>query len=121
MVDSTSASSGEITSSRSASVLDGVTCNSGISCPLSGSRYWIRLWCDSSVSSSIRTPGVAQHLHHRPGPEAAVFVEGQVAAPPAVGGFGPDATGGLGLHHRAAQRLARSGEYLTRFAPFGGR
>ena len=56
MVDNTSASSGEITSSRSASVFDGVICSSGISSPVAGSRYWIRLWCDSSVSSSIRIP-----------------------------------------------------------------
>ena len=56
MVDSTSASSGEITSSRSVSVLDGVICSSGISSPVAGSRYWMRLWCDSSVSSSIRIP-----------------------------------------------------------------
>ncbi len=56
MVDSTSASSGEMTSSRSASVLDGTICSSGISSPVVGSRYWMRLWCDSSVSSSMRIP-----------------------------------------------------------------
>src|SRR5665647_94288 len=56
MVESTSASSGLMTSSRSVSVLDGAICSSGISSPVAGSVYWIRLWCDSSVSSSIRTP-----------------------------------------------------------------
>ncbi len=56
MVDNTSASSGEITSSLSASVFDGVICSSGISSPVVGSRYWMRLWCDSSVSSSMRMP-----------------------------------------------------------------
>ncbi len=54
IVDSTSASSGEITSNRSWSVLDGVICSSGISSPVSGRRYWMRLWCDSSLSSSMR-------------------------------------------------------------------
>ena len=43
MVDSTSASSGDTTRSRSSSVLDGVICSSGISSPVPGSRYWIRL------------------------------------------------------------------------------
>jgi hypothetical protein len=39
MVASTSANSGEITSSRSVSVLDGVICSSGMSSPVAGSRY----------------------------------------------------------------------------------
>ena len=53
---STSASSGEMTRSRSTSVLDGAMCSSGISSPVEGSRYWTRLWCESSVSSSRRMP-----------------------------------------------------------------
>ena len=62
---------------------------------------------------------VAQHLNHRPGPEAAVFLEGQVAAPP-VWMLCPDAAGGLGLHHRAAQRLAGGDEQVAGLAAFGG-
>lgn len=38
------------------SVLDRVICSSGMSSPVAGSRYWIRLWCESSVSSSILIP-----------------------------------------------------------------
>ena len=56
MADSTSASSGLMTRSRSVSVLDGAICSSGTSSPVVGRRYWTRLWCDSSVSSSIRMP-----------------------------------------------------------------
>ncbi len=56
IADSTSASSGDTTSSRSSSVLDGAMCSSGISSRLAGSRYWTRLWWDSSVSSSMRMP-----------------------------------------------------------------
>jgi hypothetical protein len=39
IADSMSASSGEITSSRSVSVFDGVICSNGISSPMAGSRY----------------------------------------------------------------------------------
>jgi hypothetical protein len=63
--------------------------------------------------------GVAQHLHHRPGPEPAVFFEGQIAASPGVRMLGPDAAGGLGLHHRAAQRLAGGGEQVAGLGAFG--
>ena len=56
IADSTSASSGLTTRSRSVSVLDGAICSSGMSSPVAGSRYWTRLWWDSSVSSSIRMP-----------------------------------------------------------------
>ena len=38
------------------SVLDGAICSSGISSPVAGSLYWMKLWWDSSVSSSIRMP-----------------------------------------------------------------
>ena len=71
IADSTSASSGLMTSSRSASVLEGVICSRGISSPVAGSRYWMRLWWDSSVSSSIRMPvcrrtsTIAQHQNPR--------------------------------------------------------
>ena len=41
---STSASSGLMTSSRSVSVLDGAICSSGISSPVAGSLYWMKLW-----------------------------------------------------------------------------
>jgi hypothetical protein len=41
---STSASSGETTRSRSASVLEGAICSSGTSSPVDGSRYCTRLW-----------------------------------------------------------------------------
>jgi hypothetical protein len=58
MVDSTSASSGLMTSSRSTSVLDGAICSSGTSSPVPGSRYCTRLWWVISSSSSIRTPVV---------------------------------------------------------------
>jgi len=40
---STSASSGPITRSRSVSVLDGAICSSGISSPVAGSWYWMKL------------------------------------------------------------------------------
>ena len=50
-------------------------------------------------------PGVPQHLHHRPGPEPAVFFEAEVPAPSGVGVLGPDTAGGLGLQHRPAQGL----------------
>ena len=56
IADSTSASSGETTSSRSASVLDGAICSSGTSSPVAGSRYCTRLWWVSSSSSSTLTP-----------------------------------------------------------------
>ena len=90
---STSASSGLMTSSRSSSVLDGAICSSGMSSPVPGSRYWTRLWWDSSVSSSTRMPVCAQHLHCRPGPERAVFLAGQVAAVAGGGVLGPDPGG----------------------------
>lgn len=64
--------------------------------------------------------GVAQHLDHRPGPEAAVLCEGEVATLPAVGVLGPDAAGGLALHDRAAQGLTCGGEQFTGRAAFGG-
>ncbi|MGH8920968.1 MAG: hypothetical protein ACRD0H_21990 [Actinomycetes bacterium] len=53
---STSARSGAMTSSLSVSVFDGAICSSGISSPVAGSRYWTKLWCDNSASSSIRMP-----------------------------------------------------------------
>ena len=53
---STSASSGLTTRSRSVSVLDGAICSSGTSSPVPGSRYWMRLWWESSSSSSARMP-----------------------------------------------------------------
>ena len=56
MVLSTSASSGLMTRSRSASVLDGAICSSGTSSPVPGSRYWTRLWWLSWTSSSARMP-----------------------------------------------------------------
>ena len=56
MADSTSASSGLTTRSRSESVLDGAICSSGTSSPVAGSRYWTRLWWVISSSSSMRTP-----------------------------------------------------------------
>ena len=43
MADSTSASSGLITNSRSVSDLDGAICSSGTSSPVVGSRYWMKL------------------------------------------------------------------------------
>src|SRR5258708_5821540 len=58
IADSTSASSGLTTSSRSVSVLDGTMCSSGMSSPVPGSRYWTRLWWVRSVSSSTRMPGI---------------------------------------------------------------
>ncbi len=45
-----------MTRSRSASVLDGAMASRGTSSPVAGRRYWTRLWCDSSVSSSTRMP-----------------------------------------------------------------
>src|SRR6266700_1226378 len=56
MADSTSASSRLTTRSRSVSVLDGAICSSGTSSPVVGRRYCTRLWWESSVSSSMRTP-----------------------------------------------------------------
>ncbi len=38
------------------SVFDGTICRSGMSSPVVGSRYWIKLWWESSVSSSTRMP-----------------------------------------------------------------
>ena len=54
--------------------------------------------------------GQAQHFHHGPGPERAVFFEGEV--PAFAGGrvFGPDPAGRGGLHHGPAQRLPAGGE-----------
>ena len=114
MADRTSASSGEITSSRSSSVLDGAICSSGISSPVAGSRYWIRLWWDSSVSSSIRMPVCRSTSIIAQAPEPAVFFEGEVAALAGGGVFGPDPAGRLGLHHRPAQRLPAGGEQPSR-------
>ena len=54
--DRTSASSGSMTRSLSWSVFDGATDSSGTSSPEDGSRYWTRLWCESSVSSSSLMP-----------------------------------------------------------------
>jgi hypothetical protein len=42
--------------SRSTSALVGAMCGSGTSSPGEGSRYWTRLWCESSVSSLMRIP-----------------------------------------------------------------
>ena len=56
IADRTAASSGPMTRSRSVSVLDGAMDSRGTSSPVAGSRYWTRLWCDSSVSSSMRMP-----------------------------------------------------------------
>ena len=120
IADSTSASSGEITSSRSVSVLDGVICSSGISSPVPGSRYWIRLWWDSSVSSSMRMPVWRSTSTIAQVQNAAVFVEGRGRGGAAgVGVFGPDPAGGLGLHHRPAQRRAGRGEQLAGLGALG--
>ena len=56
MADRASASSGPMTRRRSASFLDGAIDSRGTSSPAAGSRYWTRLWWESSVSSSRRTP-----------------------------------------------------------------
>ena len=61
-----------------------------------------------------------QHLDHCPGPEPAVFFEGEVAAPAGGGVFGPDAAGGLGFHLRPAQCLAAGGEQRARGGMPGG-
>ena len=45
-----------MTSSRSASVLDGMICSSGTSSPVPGSRYCTKLWWLSCTSSSTRMP-----------------------------------------------------------------
>src|SRR5215467_2255550 len=108
MVLSTSASSGLMTSSRSASVLDGAICSRGTSSPVAGSRYWTRLWWDSSVSSPGPDAGGAQDFDGRPGPERAVLFDGEVA--PFAGGqvFGPDDGGAAG--GGAGQGLPGGGE-----------
>ena len=64
--------------------------------------------------------GVAHHLYHRPGPEPAVFFEAEITAPTAVGVLGPDAPGGLGLHHRPSQANCGGGEQLPGAGGFGG-
>ena len=57
---------------------------------------------------------VPQDLDHGPGPEAAVFLEGQIVAPSVLGVLRPDPAGGRAAHHRAALRLPAGGEQLTR-------
>jgi len=120
MVDNTSASSGEITSSRSASVLEGVIYSSGISSQVAGSRYWMRQWCGQFGEFLDPDSGVTQHLYHRPGAEPAVFFEAEITAPTADWVLGPDAAGGLGLHHRASQCHPGGGEQLPGAGGFGG-
>ena len=109
-----------MTSSRSASVLDGAICSSGISSPVSGSRYWIRLWCDSSVSSSMRIPvwRSTSTIAQVQKPRCSSKVRSRRRPPsgcsaqtrPVVSVF----------MHRAAQRLARGGEQCAGLGAFGG-
>jgi hypothetical protein len=65
MAARTSARSGLMSRSLSASVLDGVTCRRGTSSRVPGRWYWTRLWWLISRSSSIRMPflGVFYLLH----------------------------------------------------------
>ena len=91
----TSASSGDMTRRRSWSVLLGAMCSRGMSWPVDGCRYWTRLWCDSSVSSSILAR-VAENLHGRPGPERFVFFQSQVPAFPGFRVLGPGAAAARG-------------------------
>jgi hypothetical protein len=90
MALSTSASSGLMTSSRSVSVLDGVIRSSGISSPAAGSRYWMRLWWDSSVSSSMRIPECRRTSTAAQAQNPRSSFEGEVAALPGAGLVSPD-------------------------------
>ena len=94
IADRTSASSGLMTRSRSASVLDGAICSSGTSSPVAGSRYWTRLWWDSSVSSSIRMPVWRRTSTAAQAQNARCFFEGQVPALAGPRVLGPDAGAG---------------------------
>src|SRR5256714_11672969 len=111
MADSTSASSGLTTRSRSESVLDGVIWSRGTSSPVLGRRYCTRLWCVISSSSSIRTPVVRRTLDRGPGPEREVFLHRQIAAPAGGGVVDPDPAGGV-LGDRTGEGLPGEGEAL---------
>lgn len=112
----TSASSGLMTSRRSVSVLDGAICSSGMSSRLVGRVYWIRLWWLSSVSSSMRIPGVLQGFHRGPGPERSIFLAGEVLACAGVGVFDPDPGGGSAVDRRSTVQPPGVGECV----PGGG-
>lgn len=56
IVESTSASSGEMTRRSSVSVFEGAMCRSGMSSPVESRVYWTKLWWLSSFSSSMRRP-----------------------------------------------------------------
>ena len=73
------------------SVFEGAICNSGMSSPLAGRRYWMRLWWRELGELFDADAGVAKHLDHRPGPKGPVLLEGQVAPASALRIFAPDA------------------------------
>ena len=79
-----------MTSSRSVSVLDGAICSSGISSPLAGSLYWMKLWWDSSVSSSIRMPVWRRTWTAAQVQNALVLFQGEIAVLAAAGVLRPD-------------------------------
>ena len=58
--------------------------------------------------------GVPQDFYDGPGPEAAVFLKGKVAAFAALGIYGPDPPGGGRLHHGAAQAHPGRGKQCAR-------
>lgn len=64
--------------------------------------------------------GGTQDCATGPGPEAAVFFEYEVAAVSGAGVVGPDPCSGIMCGYRAAQPLARGGEFLSGNGGLGG-
>ena len=73
-----------------------------------GSWYWTRLWWVSSVSPSTRRPVIRRTSTAAPGPERALFLKDEVAAPAALGVLGPHAGhAGESIDLRAVSRHAQ--------------
>jgi hypothetical protein len=108
MTDSTSASSGLTTRSRSVSVFDGAICSSGMSSPVVGSRWWAagggQPVLDQAVVADLQDflnadAGQAQYFHGGPGPERQVLFHGQVAPFPCGRVVHPDLPAGRARGH----------------------
>ncbi|GGT44466.1 hypothetical protein GCM10010254_74500 [Streptomyces chromofuscus] len=76
-----------------------------------GSRYWTRLWCEISLSSSIRMP-VMRRTSIAAQPQKALLSSRQVPAL-AGGGFFSPKVRRVPLEDRAPQRLSVGGEQLA--------
>jgi hypothetical protein len=119
IADRTSASSGLMTRSRSASVLDGAMASRGDELAGGGKAV-----LDQAVVGELGEfldpdAGVAQDLDDGPGPERVVLLAGQVPPFPAAGLLGPGAGRRVG-QAGSAELLAPGGERLAGSGFAGG-